>query len=65
MRRDGQSRIASISLLMELTTMSLREAKTAVHMSSTWEDVREETDSFHAQLEQAARQQRQDKPSSE
>lgn len=56
-RRDGQSRIASISLLIELTGMSLRDAKAAVHMSSVWDDLRGETEVFHEQLEQAAEQQ--------
>jgi len=62
MRREGQSQIASISLLMELTGMTLRDAKTAVHKSPVWEDVRGDTETFHEQLEQAAQQQQQDKP---
>ena len=54
MRGEGQSRVASIGLLIRLTGMSLREAKTAVHMSSVWADLREETETFHEQLEQTA-----------
>jgi hypothetical protein len=54
MRREGESRIASIAVLMELTGMSLREAKIAVHTSSVWGDLRNETEVFHERLEQAA-----------
>lgn len=60
MRREGESRVASIGLLMELTGMSLREAKTAVHMSSVWGDLRNETETFHEQLEQTAERLRKD-----
>lgn len=60
MRREGQSRIASIGLLMELTGMTLREAKTTVHMSSVWGDLREETETFHEQLEETVEQLRKD-----
>jgi ribosomal protein L7/L12 len=62
MRREGQSRIVSISLLMELTGMRLRDAKTAVHKSPVWEDVRSETETFQEKLEQAAQQMQKDKP---
>lgn len=56
MRYEGQSRTASIAMLIELTGMTLREAKTAVHLSPAWADVREETDTFHAQMERAVDQ---------
>lgn len=61
MRHDGQSQIASISLLIELTGMTLRDAKAAVHKSPIWEDVRGETETFHEQLDQATQQQERDK----
>ena len=54
MRRESESRVASMGLLMELTGMSLPDAKAAVHMSSVWEDLRQESENFHEQLEEAA-----------
>jgi ribosomal protein L7/L12 len=57
MRREGLSRIASISMLVELTGMSLRDAKVAVHMSRAWEDLRTDAEAFHERFEQAAENQ--------
>ena len=62
MRREGLSRIASISLLVELTAMSLRDAKKVVHGSRVWEDVREQGESFHEQLEHTVEKSRNQKP---
>ena len=62
LRREGESRMASIKLLRELTGMSLRDAKSAVHMSPVWEDLRQEADTFHEQLEQTAEQLRKPEP---
>jgi hypothetical protein len=56
MRLEGLSQLSSIKLLVDLTGMSLAEAKAAVHMSSVWADTREEVDAFHEQLEEAADQ---------
>ncbi len=57
MRRAGQSQIASISLLMELTGMSLADAKRAVHTSPAWADLRGPAENLQEQLEQTAKQQ--------
>lgn len=43
--------------------MSLRGAKTALHMSSIWADFGNETDTFHEQLEQISERQLKDEPS--
>jgi ribosomal protein L7/L12 len=61
MRRAGQSRTDSIGLLIELTGMSLREAKAVVHKSSAWEDLREDAEAIHERLENAGEQSK-DKP---
>jgi ribosomal protein L7/L12 len=56
MRQEGHSRINSISMLMTVTGISLAEAKSAVHTSEAWADLRQEADEFHAELEKVADQ---------
>ena len=57
MRREGQSQMSSIGMLMELTGMTLRHAKTAVHNSAVWQDVRGEIETFQERLDQVAHEQ--------
>jgi hypothetical protein len=56
MRREGLWQAESIRLLTELTKLSLREAKEAVHTSSVWADLRQDTENFHERLEATAKE---------
>ena len=49
-RESGLSILHSIQCLSHITGMSLGEAKTAVHLSGAWSDLRQEHDRFHDQL---------------
>ena len=62
MRREGKSHAASMSLLIELTGMSVAEAKSAVHHSRAWADQKVQIEDFHRDLEQAADKLDKDKP---
>jgi len=45
-----------ISAVRSFRRCDLAEAKTVVHHSSAWADMREQHDRFHAELEQAAQE---------
>lgn len=55
LRKAGCSKIESMLVLRELQNVSLDEAKRIVHLSQTWEDVRDDHDRFHVQLERDVR----------
>ena len=55
LRKAGCSKIESMLVLRELQNVSLDEAKRIVHLSQTWEDVRDDHDRFHARLERGVR----------
>jgi hypothetical protein len=55
LREEGFSQTQSIKATVERLGVSLAAAKTIVHFSAAWADVRSENDSFHRGLDQGAR----------
>lgn len=53
LRDRGATKMESIKALVDLDVASLREAKSYVHLSRTWSDVRERDDQLHAALHSA------------
>lgn len=49
-RERGLSILHSIQCFSHITGVSLGEAKSAVHYSDAWSDVRQEHDRFHHEL---------------
>ena len=56
MRDGGASRIESMRLLIDLKGLSLADAKTTVHSSQTWSDLRASAEEFHEALERVLRE---------
>mgnify|MGYP006921627827 CR=1 FL=1 len=50
LRQNEVSKITSIKILVDLGWARLGEAKTIVHESSTWSDVRQRDENFHHNL---------------
>lgn len=55
LRKEGFSQAQSIKATVERLGVPLAEAKKIVHLSNAWADVRSENDSFHEELDEAAR----------
>lgn len=53
LRHRGFSKVASMAIVAELTRVPLADAKSLVHRSETWRDVREDHEHFHDRLEDA------------
>jgi hypothetical protein len=54
LRASGASIVECIVAVRSFRRCDLAEAKTVVHHSPAWADMREQHDRFHAELEQAA-----------
>jgi ribosomal protein L7/L12 len=50
LRSEGCWKIDTIAILREVLDISLGDAKSLVHYSSAWRDVREQDDAFHDQI---------------
>lgn len=53
-RNNGASKVQSISMLAQVAGLSVSEAKSLVHTSSAWADVRDDHDRFLDDFEAAA-----------
>lgn len=53
LRARGISKVISVIAVRNFLRSDLAEAKRIVHFSSTWADLREEHERFHADLERA------------
>jgi hypothetical protein len=53
LRSEGCWKIDTIAILREVLEISLGDAKSLVHCSSVWRDLREQDDAFHDQVIQA------------
>lgn len=58
LRKEGFSQAQSVKATVERLGVPLAEAKKIVHLSETWADVRSDNDSFHRELDEAARTRR-------
>lgn len=58
LREEGFSQTQSIKATVERLGVSSAEAKKIVHLSEAWADIRSDNDSFHRELDEAARTRR-------
>lgn len=58
LREEGYSQTQSIKATVDRLGVSSAEAKKIVHLSETWADGRSDNDSFHRELDEAARTRR-------
>jgi ribosomal protein L7/L12 len=56
LRAQGCSKIDSIKLLMQLSNLTLAEAKERVHCSRAWDDTRAADEALHEALDEAIEQ---------